>query len=44
MIEYLDTGLIIFFLGVMIINTERIRRELCMLKKVAYKNHPEDMK
>lgn len=43
MIEYLDTGLIIFFLGIIALSTERMRRDVCQLKKIAWINHPEDM-
>lgn len=43
MIEYIDSGIIIFFLGVIVITTERMRKDISKLKKVAYKNHPEDM-
>lgn len=43
-VDNLDTGLIIFFLGVIVVTTERMRREICLLKKVAWANHPDDMK
>ena len=44
MIENIDTGLIIFFLGIIALQTERLRRDLCKLKVSAIKNHPDDFK
>lgn len=42
-LSHIDSGLIIFFLGLITISSERMRREICVLKKVAWINHPKDM-
>jgi len=43
MIEYIDSGLIIFFLGVIIYQARDLRKQILVLRKFAYKTHPEIM-
>ena len=44
MIEYIDEALIIFFLGIIIHQSRNIKKEINILHKIAWINHPEDMK
>ncbi len=44
MIEYIETGVTLLFLGILIASVERLRSEVKKLNKVAWINHPDDMK